>query len=435
MKTIHFDSIGGASGDMILACLIGLGADVDSLRRQLASLNIGTFGLDVENITANGLAAVRVEVSVPDSEHHPHRHLNDIRGLIDGSDLPPEVKTMSKAMFERLAEAEAAVHGTTPDEVHFHEVGAVDSIVDMVGTCIAIHELGVENVTAGPLPLGRGSTETAHGALPVPVPATVELLRGMAVTQTDEPFELVTPTAAALLSTWVTAGAPDQVGKRPGPEAPLHLATSDGRGGRRPLDGVETILASATACGHHTLHNRANILRARLSEWVPGLPGPSHSNPPMEGETPSSRSHDTCLVLECNLDDTVPELLGSLIARLLEHGALDVFTTAVQMKKQRPGSLLTVLCRPDDRDALVDIVFAETTTFGIREYVTHRTMLDRRHVTVGTPYGDVRIKIGTWKGRDITRAPEHGDCLQRASEHGVPVRTVYEAACAAGQLV
>jgi len=384
LKTARFSSIGGASGDMILASLIDLGADVSSLRDTLATLKIETFDIEAIPVTRDGCRGIQVTVHVAEGEH-PHRNLNDIRALITESALPPAVKEMSVLVFTRLAKAEAAVHGTSPQEIHFHEVGAVDAIVDVVGSCAALSMLGVEAVSVDPLPLGTGLVECEHGTLPVPVPATLELLKGQPVERTEEPFELVTPTGAALLTTWQT-----------------NLARAE--------EGVTCVIReTGVGFGHRTLRQRSNLLRAMLMEDAEASPG-------------------TCVALECNLDDTIPELLGSLTQKLLDSGALDVFTTPIQMKKQRPGALLTTLCRCEDKDRFMDMIFEESTTFGIRERRVRRTVLERRHITVETPYGQVRVKIGSWRGKDITRAPEHGDCVRCAEERSVPVRKVYESA-------
>jgi len=390
MKTLCFDSVGGASGDMILATLIDLGADPDTLRSQLASLPVESFELAVSSDAPGGFAGTRVRVVVRE-EAHVHRRLSHIREMLGAAILPKRAKELALAVFERLAAAEADVHGTTPEQVHFHEVGAVDSIVDIAGACCALCELGVDAVRVSPLPLGTGTVECAHGTMPVPAPATARLLAGHAVVRTDEPNELVTPTGAALLTTW----------------AALLPAGDDA-----PLGAVA---ATGTGLGSRTLRTRPNLLRAMLLE-----------------STPESRATpNTCLVLECNVDDTVPELLGALTEKLLTAGALDVFMAGIFMKKQRPGTQLTVLCEAARRDALLDTIFRGCTTFGVRTYSVDRTTLARRHESVDTPYGSVRVKIGTWHGEDITRAPEHDDCAALAAEQSISVRQVYEAAVGA----
>lgn len=388
MKILRFDSVGGASGDMILAALMALGAKPAALRSALATLPLDPFRLQVRPASDHGLSGIQVDVVCARS--HSHRRIRDIRRIIHRSRLPARVKDLSLDVFRRLAVAEARVHGMKPESVTFHEVGAVDSIVDIVGSCLALHTLGVDRIEVGPLPMGRGQITGDHGVLPIPVPAVAELLKDFPVVQTEEPFEMVTPSGAAILTAWQSRLG---VGNTGVPET-----------GR--------LLAVGTGIGHARMHHRPNILRAILIETTP---------------SPNTGTADACLVLECHLDDTIPELIGSLSQILLRHGALDVATAPIYMKKQRPGTRLTVLCKPADSDLLKRLIFTETTTFGIREYLTRRTVLTRRHIKVKTPYGIVRVKIGTLDGTDITRSPEHEDCLKAATARGIPVRTVYEA--------
>lgn len=385
MKMLRFDSVGGASGDMILGALIDLGVDPAEVRSALACLPVESFDLRAQDVTTGGQRGTQVTVHVPDAPH-PHRRLADIRALIEGSDLPPEIQANAVAVFARLAEAEAAVHGVGLEDIHFHEVGAMDAIVDIVGACWALNRLDVDAVILNPLPLGRGATRCAHGVMPLPVPATAALLEGFAVRPTDEPYELVTPTGAALLTTWAAA--------RPAAEGDACVLTATGVG-----------------IGHRVLNGRPNILRATVLQ-----------------QAASTEAAPECCVLETNLDDTTPELVGGLTQDLLDRGALDVFTTPVFMKHQRPGILVTVICRPDARTTLIDLLFAGSTTFGVREHRVTRTVLARRHEQVTTPYGVIRIKVGRRNGRDITRSPEYRDCVRCAREHHVPVRAVYEAA-------
>jgi uncharacterized protein (TIGR00299 family) protein len=385
---LHFDSVGGASGDMILAALIDLGVAPAALNDALAGLGAGPIRIEAERVEERGLQGTRVTVRVP-AEAHPHpRHLDAITRLIRGSSLPERVRTLSLRVFERLAEAEATIHHTTPDRIHFHELGALDSLADVVASCLALDLAGAAEVSVGPLPLGHGTVTCAHGVLPVPAPATVELLRGLQAAPSDEPFELVTPTGAALLSTWRTREAPP--------------------------DGAR-LEAAGYGVGHRRLERRPNLLRAlRFS-----------------APTTDGAAAELCLELQTNVDDASPEWIGALLPRLLAAGARDAFITPVQMKKQRPGVLLTVLCAPEQRAALLNVLFTESTTFGVREHLTRRTVLERRVVEAATPYGAVRVKIGRWQGRDVTRAPEYDDCLRVAEAHGVPVRAVYDAALAA----
>jgi pyridinium-3,5-bisthiocarboxylic acid mononucleotide nickel chelatase len=385
MRVLHFDSTGGASGDMILAALLDAGADPERLRAQLAPIVPGYFALEVSQVQAHGLHGTRVTVQVADADH-PHRGLREVAAILHAAPLAPPIRAQALAVFTRLAEAEARVHGVTPDAVHFHEVGAMDAIVDVVGACLALASLDVAQVTVGPLPLGTGTTRSAHGVIPVPVPATLELLRGRPVIQTDEPFELVTPTGAALLSTWAQ--------------------------GDRPAPGLAPA-RTGHGFGHRTLRARPNLLRARILEPAPAAAAPGD-----------------CLVLACEIDDASPEWLGALLDRLPAAGALDAYWTPAQMKKGRPGTLLTVLCTEERRDAVLDLIFRETTTFGVREHAVRRTILDRRHIEVDTPYGRVRVKIGSRGGVAITFAPEYEDCARQALAHGVAVREVHQAAMA-----
>jgi len=267
----------------------------------------------------------------------------------------------------------------------------VDSIVDIVGACLARHELGIEQVVVDPLPLGSGTVHCAHGVYPVPAPATLELLRGFPVAPSDEAGELVTPTGAALLMAW------------------------------RTLDRVPAgcrLVQAGHGFGHRTLQHRPNLLRAVLFET---------------GACADAPQTDEGLLLECNLDDTTAELIGALTVQLMAAGALDVFTSAIQMKKQRPGTLLSVLCHAAEKPALLDLIFRGSTTFGVREHAVQRTILARRFEQVTTPFGAVSVKIGAWRGVDVTRAPEMDECVALAQQHGVTARAVYEAASHAAQ--
>jgi uncharacterized protein (TIGR00299 family) protein len=388
MKTLRFDSVGGASGDMVLGALVAVGVPVDAMQRAVDAVIPGSVTIGAERGESRGLAGMRVTVHAGHGHHHEHRGLETISAMIGKSGLPDRTRNMALAVFRRLAEAEGKVHGIPPDQVHFHEVGALDAIADVVASCAALEHLGADAVAVGPLPVGRGTTSAAHGALPLPVPAVAELLTGFPVMQTDEPYELVTPTGAAILTTWAS-------------EMPAAAKA-----------GPATIVGAGYGLGHRTLAGRANALRAMvLDEGA------------VAGDTPNR-----CMKLECNLDDMTPEVAGALFQKLMECGALDVFTTAVQMKKQRPGVLLTVLCRVEDREKMLDVVFREGTSFGVRESVVDRTVLDRRIETVQTAFGPIRVKCGTWKGEVVTRSPEYEDCAAAAKKHGVAVRNVIEAA-------
>jgi len=398
VKTIQFQAVGGASGDMILAALLDLGVEPAWLRRQLAALPLEPFRLAVRPFGSHGLHGTQVTVvegrlkaegrRPKTADRHPHhgRSFKDIRRLIARSPLPAAVRAQSVRVFQRLAAAEAQIHRVAVDDVHFHEIGAVDSIVDIVGACLARHRLGVTQVVVDPLPLGGGTVACAHGVYPVPAPATVELLRDFPVLPGGEPCELVTPTGAALLMEWRT---------------------------RAQCPADSRLVQAGHGFGHRELRQRPNLLRALLLETA---------------DAAAAAAADEALLLECNLDDTTPELIGALMPQLLAAGALDVWTTAIQMKKQRPGVLLSVLCRGAQRAALLDLIFRGCTTFGVRELAVRRTVLARRTEVRPTPYGPVRIKFGAWQGADITAAPEMDDCIARAAAHQVAVRAVYAAA-------
>lgn len=390
-KILRFDSVGGASGDMILAAFIDLGVSKDLISDKLKSLEIESFEIKTQTAEENGLYGTRLEVLISHEQSHHHRTFNDIEKLIAASDLSDFVKDTSHAVFLRLAEAEASVHNTPVKRVNFHEVGAADSIIDIVGSCLCFEELEAKAVEIGPLPIGKGTIKAAHGLLPVPVPATAALLKDHVITQTDENTELVTPTGAALLTTWIRLFPYAECSSR--------------------------IKQSGNGFGKKQLKYRPNLLRASLLE-----PDQSFAD-----ET-------DCIVLECTTDDTTPELLGSLADTLFEQGAMDVFFTSVQMKKHRPGTTLTAIVDKKNKAAISQTIFQESTTLGIREYPVKRTILPRRTEQVHTPYGTVRIKIATLNGKDITRSPEHDDCVNLAKTKNVTVREVYETAVKASHI-
>lgn len=406
MKHLHFDLLGGASGDMILAALIAAGSDADAINQALANLHVESIHLHANPAESRAIHGIQVHIHAHENEHNhththshshaqdehvhaehahaPHRGVTDIAEIVTATDLPESVKQQVMAVFTKIGEAEAKIHGTTIEKIHFHEVGALDSIADIVGCCLGLHQLGVTTVSCSALPYGHGEIHCAHGIYPNPAPATVDISTGLPTMAVDEPFELVTPTGAALLATWRTSATPPA-----------------GAG----------VVKAGYGIGHRQLNHRPNVLRATLFE-----------------SSSSTDTPDSCVVLETNLDDTSPELIGALSQKLLEQGALDVFTTPVQMKKQRPGALLTVLCRPEDREEMLDCIFAESTTFGVREHTVQRTVLERDTISVQTPYGEVRVKRGQRHGKIITQSPEMEDCLRLAHEHNVSARQVWEEA-------
>ena len=399
MKIIRFDSVGGASGDMILCALIGLGADVDILNRELASLLPSEkFSITVSPKESHGINGIAATVEIDEHhshyhagqhEHHHHEHdgrtFADIRQLIAESRLSESVKSMAISVFTALAEAEGKIHNMTVDQVHFHEVGAVDSIVDITGCCLAMDMLGIQGISVSPLPSGQGTFKCRHGIYPIPAPATVELMKNLKSVLTDEPYELVTPTGAALLSVWP------------------HLEI--------PSGGM--IVKTANSFGQRKLDSRPNLLRAILYE--------SAGN----SLTEQNDEADSSVILETNIDDCPAEFIGPLFERLLNAGALDVWTTPIMMKKQRPGIMLSVICKSNCRTTIYDIIFRETTTFGIREYPVSRQCLERRFEQVETSFGKVKIKVGSRNGQDITSSPEIDDCIRLSAQARVSVKEVY----------
>lgn len=384
MNIAYFDCFNGAAGDMILGALLDAGLRADELREALGKLPITGYELSIQRITKQGFAAMRFEVILKNDGPQPCRHLEDIREIIKSSELSPSVQRRAEAIFQRLARAEAEVHGTALDGVHFHEVGAVDAIIDIVGASWAIERLGIERVICSALPTGSGTVECQHGILPVPAPATALLLKGVPIAPSDEVGELTTPTGAAILT---------------------ELADSFG-----PIPAM-IIRHVGTGAGHREGSRRPNVLRVMLGEAI---------------ET--SDEADRITVLETNIDDTTPEILGYTIERLLNAGALDAYCLPIYMKKSRPAMQLTVLAPVDRIGDLETVIFEETSTFGIRRHEGLRSTLSRREETVETPYGPIRVKTGSRAGRLMTVSPEYEDCREAASKGGVPLRVVMAAA-------
>ncbi len=389
MRIAYFDCISGISGNMALGAMLDCGLNIDYLRAELAKLPIGEWTLTATQVQKLGIAATHVDVDDHPHQHehghghhHPHRNLADILAIINAADLAYGVREKATAVFTRLAEAEAQVHGSTIEEVHFHEVGAIDAIIDIVGFCIGIEELGIERIISSPLPLGNGWVKCAHGVFPVPAPATALLTAGFPIATTDIEAELVTPTGAALITTLAESFGP----------LPAMVLKQVGYGaGTKELP-------------------RPNVLRLFLGETAY-----------------ASEAPEEIIGLEVNLDDTTGETLGYAMDRLFAVGALDVFFTAIQMKKNRHGILLQVLCTPDLEDACTNIIFRETTTLGVRRTCYTRTVLPRRHVSVPTIWGEVRMKVSCWNGIERA-APEYEDCRQLAEEHNIPLQQIYIAA-------
>jgi uncharacterized protein (TIGR00299 family) protein len=382
MKIAYFDCIAGASGDMILGALIDAGLPEATLRERLADLRLDGFDLRCQHVLKNGFSATKVDVLVADDL--PARHLREIEAIVLESGLSPAIQERALGIFRRLGEVEASIHGTPLDQVHLHELGAVDTIVDVVGALAGLDALGVERIYASPLPVGRGFVRGAHGPIPLPAPATAALLKGVPIVGSDLEVELVTPTGAALLSS---------------------LAAGFG-----PIPAM-TLTAAGYGAGSRDLPI-PNVLRLLLGEQV----------------SPNDAVTETLAMLETNIDDLNPEIYDYVMARLFDAGALDVFLSPIQMKKNRPATLLRLICRPHDADELMAILFAETSTLGIRQQWVTRRCLAREMHTVETPYGAVRVKVARWDKGQVKAAPEYDDCRRLAGSSGVPLREVYRAA-------
>jgi len=388
MRCGYLDCFSGVAGNMILGALLDAGLPVQVLNDTVARLGLEGVTLKVERVARGGLAATHVVVDTGSQVGRHHRHLPEILQMIAGAQLPARVADRATRIFRRLAEAEAGVHGIDVDQVHFHEVGAADAIVDIVGACTGFETLGLERLFSSPIPTGSGTVTCAHGILPVPAPATAALLRGVPLASSDEVGELTTPTGAAIVTT---------------------LAEQFG-----PLPGM-TIRAIGYGAGTRENRARPNVLRLIVGD----LPE-NDSRPDME--------HDQVVVLETQVDDVPAQILAFTTQRLLDAGALDAFLVPIIMKKGRPGHLLTVLARPQDVPILEDVLFAETGTLGVRRQEGLRSKLGRRHVTVSTRFGPIRVKLGLRGQRVVQVWPEYEDCAAAADATGASLRDVQAAA-------
>jgi len=444
MRILYLDCFSGISGDMAVGALCDLGIKPSAFEWELSKLEIGDFHAHWERKTRQNIEAVKFSIHEgaththeQDEEHHHHAHEEDvhehahehheceheehehhehehhgqahhheeehhhheheehdhgrayseIRELIEKSDLSSFVKKHALGIFERIAIAEGKIHGTKPEKVTFHEVGALDSIADIVLACVGIEALKIDRIVASPLAEGRGWIDAAHGRFPVPAPATLEILKGIPLGSIDEPFEFITPTGAAIVAEFAESFGP------------------------MPAMKIEKIGYGA---GSRTLRSRPNVLRAILGESTAGESG--------------AFERDTITRMETNIDDLSPELVGAVTEQLLKAGALDVFLTPIQMKKNRPGIQLTVLCEDSATTALAELIVRNTTSFGVRMDRMDRLKLERKFETVPTPYGDIKVKIGLLAGKTIQVSPEFESCKAAAEKTGAPIRTIYEAA-------
>jgi uncharacterized protein (TIGR00299 family) protein len=406
-RTLYFDCFAGASGDMVLGALIDVGLPIDELRRAIGSLALeGGWHVHADRVLRAGVSATKFKLHAHDHDgndkhhehhehaehhehneghqHHDHRSLKEIEGAISRSALSAAGKQKATSLFRRLAEAESAIHQIPVERIHLHEVGALDSIVDIVGAVFGMEWFGIDDIVASPLNVGGGVVTCAHGTFPVPAPATARLLTGVPTYSTGAVGELVTPTGALLLTAYA---------KSFGPMPPMRVERIGyGAGDRDPAGSP-------------------NVLRVFVGARESAGPGT-----------------ETIVSLECEIDDMNPQIFGALMDRLHEAGALDVLYAPVQMKKNRPGTLVTILAPAERREALADLMFRETTTIGLRWHQMTRERLDRETVSVATPHGDVRIKVARRAGRIVNAQPEFEDCARIAAARGVPIKEVQAAA-------
>ena len=379
MKIAYFDAFSGISGDMVIGALLDLGLSLDLLKAECSKLPLEGYTLHQSERVHSGIRAIKFDVDVSAQQHE--RSFRSIADMLEASSLSGSVKTTALKIFTRLAEAEAHVHNTSVADVHFHEVGAVDSVLDIVGAAIGFEALGIQAMYTSPLPMGSGFVSSRHGTLPVPGPATAELVKGLPVRFEDGRSELVTPTGAAILAALA----------QPGP--PLFSIAQVGYG-----------------AGARILSDRPNVLRVCLGHPVPEV------------------RHEQLLVLETNIDDLNPEWYEHVMEQLFAAGARDVFFSPIQMKKNRPGIFLWVLCDPQDQGQLSGIIFNETSTLGIRSYPVDRLALRREQQEVQTKYGPVRVKVAYQPNGQVNCAPEYDDCKRLAQERNIALKLVYEAA-------
>ncbi|HKP45382.1 MAG TPA: nickel pincer cofactor biosynthesis protein LarC [Pyrinomonadaceae bacterium] len=385
MKILHFDCFAGASGDMILGALVAAGVNPDDLKAQLARLGIEGYAIDFQAVDRSGIGATYARVQT--AHEHVHRHLSDILKIIYESRLSDGVKQRAAKIFSRLAEAEARVHNQPIERVHFHEVGALDAIIDVVGAAICFELLQIEKFTSSALHVGSGTIDMDHGRFPVPPPAVTELLKGAPFYSTDIAGELLTPTGAAIITTVC-----DEFGAAP------HMKLEQ----------------TGYGAGTREYEKFPNVLRVLIGETQP-----------------EQQSGEELWMLETNVDDMSPQLFGHVMELAFNAGALDCYFTPIQMKKNRPGVLLSVLSREQDRERLIDLLFSETTTLGIRTFAVNRLALARETITVETQYGLIDVKVAQMNGHIAKEMPEYEQCRSAALHAKVPLRVVEEAARAA----
>jgi uncharacterized protein (TIGR00299 family) protein len=383
MKIAYFDCFAGASGDMILGALMDAGLSPETLKTELAKLDLTHYDLELKKVVKRGLGGSQAVVIVDQEHHHHHRHLSHIEEIIKTSTLDELVKQKSVQIFRRLAEAEAKVHRTTIENIHFHEVGAMDAIIDVVGAVAGLKAMGIQKIYCSPLHLGTGTVECAHGTLPVPAPATAELVKGFPVYSTGVPGELLTPTGAAILTTLASDFGP------------------------MPAMSVECLGYGAGTADPPI----PNLLRVSIGETA---------------ENVADCEMEQVAVIETNIDDMNPQMYDYLIQKILKMGAMDIYLSPVQMKKNRAGTLLTIICQPQRVDEFSDFLLRETTTIGLRWRIDNRIKAHRTIQAIKTQYGPINFKVAKIGHRTINVAPEYEDCKRAALESGIPLKQVME---------
>ncbi len=385
MKIAYFDCVSGISGNMTLGAMLDAGLEIEELRRELTKLGLSGYELEARKVTRQGISATLVDVQV--MEEGVERHLSDIEAILEASALDDEVKEASRKAFARLAAAEAKIHRTSVENIHFHEVGGLDAIVDIVGAFVGLRCLGVQKVYASPLPLGRGTVECAHGTLPLPAPATLELLQAVPVYGRDVEAELVTPTGATI----ITSLTEDF-----GPLPPMRTESVGYGAGHRdlPLPNVLRLIIGSTA--------KPQSVRC------------------------GGYQQEKAVMIEANIDDMNPEFYDHVMGRLFALGAMDVFLTPIHMKKNRPAVTLSALLGQELVNEALAVIFEETTTLGTRLYQVDRRKLSREQVMVETAYGQVAVKIGRAGGEIVNISPEYEDCRRIAERQGIPLKMVYD---------
>jgi pyridinium-3,5-bisthiocarboxylic acid mononucleotide nickel chelatase len=383
LRTAYFDCYSGISGDMILGALVDLGVDIKDIRKALKGIDLKGYKLQAKKIQRNGLSCTQIRVTIEKCKHqhsHPHRSFTNIKKLIERSGLSLKVKKISIEIFKRIAKVEAQIHNTTIEKIHFHEVGGIDSIVDIVGGVWAIESLKLDKIYSSGLNIGEGFVDCAHGRLPVPAPATLKLLKGIPVFSTGVKTELTTPTGAALIGFYADKFQ----------SVPEMTIAEDGYG-----------------AGSHIISAMPNLLRIMVGEM-------------------SLKETDSLVMIETNIDDMNPEIFDAVMESLFKAGALDVYFSSVIMKKSRPATKVSVLAEQKEREVLSKILLRETTSFGVRFYDVGRLTLDREMQNLKTSYGVIKIKIGSLDGETVQAAPEFEDCRNAARKKKIPVKKVYD---------